>query len=47
MVARFALALEISADELLGVKPTKSDDRKPSRKVLRRLEKIEALLPHQ
>jgi transcriptional regulator with XRE-family HTH domain len=47
MVARFALALEISADELLGVKPTKANGRKPSRKVLRRLEKVEALPPQQ
>lgn len=47
MVARIALTLEASADELLGVNPTKSNDRKPSRKVLRRLERIEALPPHQ
>lgn len=47
MVARFALALEVSADELLGVKPGKTNGRKPSRKVLRRLERIEALPPHQ
>lgn len=47
MVARFALALEISADELLGVKPAKAHGRKPSRKVLRRLERIESLPPHQ
>jgi transcriptional regulator with XRE-family HTH domain len=42
MVLRFATALEITTDELLqpgGPKPA----RKPSRRVLRRLEQIEAL----
>lgn len=47
MVARFALTLEVSTDELLGVKPSKLNGRKPSRKVLRRLERIEALPAHQ
>ena len=47
MVARFALTLEISADELLGVKPSKLNGKRPSRKVLRRLERIEALPAHQ
>ena len=42
MILRFARALEVSTDELLqpaGPRPSK----KPSRKVLRRLEQIEAL----
>lgn len=47
MVARFALTLEVSTDELLGVKPTKANGRKPSRKVLQRLEQIDALPAHQ
>jgi len=37
----------VSTDELLRVKSTKTNGRKPSRKVLRRLEKFEALPPHQ
>ena len=48
MVIRFALALEVSTDELLGLKPTKSNNNKPSLKLLRRMKKIEALpLQHQ
>ena len=47
MVARFALALDVSADELLGMKPNRANGRKPSRKILRRLEKIETLPGHQ
>lgn len=46
MVLRFANALEVTTDELLqpaGPKPS----RKPSRKVLRRLERIESLPPRQ
>jgi hypothetical protein len=42
MVLRFANALEVTTDELLqpgGPRPL----RKPSRKVLRRLERIESL----
>lgn len=43
MAARFALALGVATDELLlpGVRPKRT--RKPSRKVLRRLELIETL----
>lgn len=46
MILRFATALEVSTDDLLqpaGPKPA----RKPSRKVLRRLEQIEALPERQ
>lgn len=43
MILRFARALEVSTDEILqpAAKPGKA--RKPSRKVLRRLERIETL----
>ena len=46
MILRFATALDVSTDDLLqptsGVKPA----RKPSRRVLQRLERIEALPVH-
>ena len=48
MAVRFALALDVSLDELL--KPADAPlkrGRKASRKVLRRLEQIEALPPRQ
>lgn len=53
MAVRFAIALEVSTDELLGLhsangkSKAKSNGRKPSRRVLRRLEKIEDLPTHQ
>jgi transcriptional regulator with XRE-family HTH domain len=44
MAVRFALALEVSTDELLGLAGTKTArGKKPSRKILRRLEQIEKL----
>jgi transcriptional regulator with XRE-family HTH domain len=43
MAVRFAMALDVSLDELLHPKVSKTSGRKPSRKVLRRLEQIEAL----
>jgi transcriptional regulator with XRE-family HTH domain len=43
MALRFALALEISVDELLRPKSSKTVSRQPGRKVLRRLEQIESL----
>jgi transcriptional regulator with XRE-family HTH domain len=44
MAVRFALALEVSTDELLGLAGKKAArSRKPSRKILRRLEQIEKL----
>ncbi len=46
MILRFALALEVSTDDLLRPSNTPAK-RKPSRKVLRRLELIEALPPTQ
>jgi hypothetical protein len=42
MAVRFALALEVSLDELLHPKAPKPA-RKPSRRVLRRLDRIESL----
>jgi transcriptional regulator with XRE-family HTH domain len=46
MAVRFAQALGVSMDELLGPGRGKKGSR-PSRKVLRRLEQIEALPVHQ
>ena len=43
MTVRFALALEVSTDELLGLKSTPKISDKPSLKILRRMKKIEAL----
>jgi transcriptional regulator with XRE-family HTH domain len=46
MILRFATALEVSTDDLLqptGLRPA----RKPSRRVLRRLDRIESLPPGQ
>ena len=48
MVVRFAAALEISTDELLKPKGSKAAlRRKPSLRMLRRLEKIESLPANQ
>ena len=48
MVVRFAAALEITTDELLQPRDAQTPlRRKPSLRVLRRLEKIERLPPHQ
>ena len=47
MVIRFALALEVTTDELLGLKNQKPLQKKPSLKILRRLNKIEQLPPSQ
>lgn len=43
MVARFAQAMGVTADELLGLKSPKSKGNAPSLKILRRVKKIEAL----
>lgn len=43
MILRFANALEVSTDDLLQPSTGGKPARKPSRKVLRRLEQIEAL----
>jgi transcriptional regulator with XRE-family HTH domain len=47
MAIHFALALDVSLDELLRPQGKKVSGKKPSRKVLRRLEEIEKLPPHQ
>lgn len=47
MAVRFAPALDVSLDELLLPKAPKASTRKPSHKVLRRLEQIETLPNHQ
>ena len=43
MIIRFAVALEVSADELLGLTEPKKKSATPGRRILRRLEKIEKL----
>lgn len=45
VIVRLAKALEISTDELLGVKPFKSADVKVSLKLQRRMQKIDSLPP--
>jgi|SRR5579872_1539338 len=48
MAVRFSLALDVSTDELLRPKAKKkSDTRKPSLKVMRRMEEIEKLPPRR
>lgn len=47
MAVRFALALEVSTDDLLHPQGKKPLQKKPSRRVLRRLEQIESLSPHK
>ena len=47
MAVRFAMALDVSLDELLHPNAANAPARKPSRKVLRRLERIEELPPTQ
>ena len=43
MVVRFALALNVSSDEILGLKNGDSGSAAPSLKIIRRLKKIEEL----
>lgn len=43
MAVRFAQALDVSMDELLGPGRREKKAKKPSRKILRRLEQIETL----
>ena len=47
MAIRFALALDISTDELLHPKAKKVSSKKPSRRVMRRVEEIEKLPPYE
>lgn len=43
MVIRFAIALDVRTDELLGINNSVKDDYSPSLKVVKRWKKIEAL----
>jgi transcriptional regulator with XRE-family HTH domain len=43
MVVRFAMALDVSTDELLQPKAAKKTLKKPSLKIVRRMERIESL----
>ena len=43
MLARFALALEVSTDELVGLKKIKTSKTITNRRLLRRLKQIEAM----
>jgi transcriptional regulator with XRE-family HTH domain len=47
MAVRFALALDVSTDDLLHPKAKKRSTKKPSLKVMRRMEQIESLPPRQ
>lgn len=48
MVTRFAQALEVSADDILGIKAKpEGNGHKPSLRILRRLNRIEHLPPSQ
>ncbi len=47
MIISFAQALGVTADELLGLKVPAGTGKKPSLKILRRLNKIDSLPPSQ
>ena len=47
MIINFAYALNVTTDELLGLKASKHSAKKPSLKILRRLNRIEQLPPSQ
>ncbi len=47
MVTRFAIALEVGTDEILGLKQDNHKHVKPSLKIMRRLGKIESMPPAQ
>ncbi len=47
IIIKFAQILEVTTDELLGVKSSKGDGNKASLKVLRRIKKIDELPPYQ
>lgn len=46
MIVRFAVALGVSADELLGLKSTKPAQDLPRLRLLRRAEQLQALTPN-
>lgn len=45
MIIRFAIALDVTTDELLGLKQSKNSPSSQNLKLVRRLKKIEALPP--
>ena len=47
IVAKLAQAMEVTADELLGLKTTAVSNKKPSLKLMRRMKKIAGLPPTQ
>ena len=47
LAVRVAVALDITTDELLRPQPKKSPRKKPSLKIVRRMEEIEKLPPRQ
>ena len=48
IIVKFAKALDVTADELLGLKtPAKAKENAPSLKILRRMRRIEELPPSQ
>jgi transcriptional regulator with XRE-family HTH domain len=47
LAVRIAVALDITTDELLRPQPKKSSRKKPSLKIVRRMEEIEKLPPRQ
>ncbi len=47
MIIRFAKALGVTTDELLGIKASKSEGNKADLKIIRRIKKIESLPPAQ
>lgn len=47
MLIRFSGALEISADEILGIEKAAKNGKKPSLKILRRLNRLESLPPSE
>lgn len=47
MTLRYALALEVTTNELLGLKPCDDEGQKANLKILRRLRQIEQLSPYE
>lgn len=47
MLARFALALEVTSDEILGINLSKKRSKQPSLKIMKRLAIIDELSPSQ
>jgi len=47
MAVRFSLALDVTTDELLHPKAKRTSTKKPSLKVMRRVEQIESLPPRK